>query len=146
MEERIVSDLIEAAHQAMRNSFGVPTGKRRHGAAVLTTKGGIYASGVYKSETSSLTLHAEQAALAHAAAHGDSEVIAIAIVAEDPELGDSLINPCGLCKQLLYENSLRSGRQIQIIRTNRVGGFDIKDLSEFIVFPWPLNTTTNDAL
>ena len=69
----------------MKNAF-TGTNKpndARFGAAVLTKKGNIYSSGQYYSDTYSLTLHAEQAALAHAAAHGEYDITAIAVVGNE---------------------------------------------------------------
>ncbi len=85
--------LIKAALEGMKNAFtGTNKSKdARFGAAVLTKKKNIYSSGWYYSDTYSLTLHAEQAALAHAAAHGEYEIVAIAITGNDS--GDDSIYP-----------------------------------------------------
>jgi len=136
MEASKIEQLIKAARDGLANSYGIEPGKRTFGAAVLTSRGNIFASGVYKSETGTLTLHAEQAVLAHAAAHGEHEIIAIAIISD--ENPSEFTNPCGLCKQLLYENSRRSGLTITVILTNLNGEYQLKELSEFIVYPWPL--------
>lgn len=137
MENSEVVALIKAAHMGMNNSYGVEPGLRRFGAAVLSITGNIYSSGVYKSDTRTLSLHAEQAALAHAAAHGEHQIVAIAIVSDEDPFGQRFTYPCGLCKQLLYESWQRSGEPITVILTNMVGKYEIKDLSEFIVYPWP---------
>ncbi len=135
--------LVQAAKEGMRNAF-TSSGKKtdaRFGAAVLTTKGNIYYSGQYFSDTLSLTLHAEQAALAHAAAHGEYGIVAIACLGNLPayQLSGDVIYPCNLCKQLLWESSLRSGLNTEIL---------IIDENEHIIerfslfssmnHPWPM--------
>ena len=77
-----LTDLIKAAQEGMKNAF---TGTNREeaprfGAAVLTQKGNIFSSGQYFSDTLSLTLHAEQVAIAHAAAHGEYAIAAITCI------------------------------------------------------------------
>ena len=139
MDHVTIQTLIQAALTGMSNSYGIRPGKRNYGAAVQTKSGNIFASGVYKSDTSTLTLHAEQAALAHAAAHGEYEIVAIAIVSNESSSSNTFTYPCGLCKQLLYESSMHSSTQITVILTNMRGDYQLKPLSEFIVYPWPLS-------
>lgn|SRR3990167_5891529 len=119
--ENVEKKLIFAAIEGMKNAFTGTnkTKDARFGAAVLTKKGHIYSSGQYFSDTYSLTLHAEQAALAHAAAHGEYEIVAIAITGSDD--GDDSIYPCHMCKQLLWESHLRSKLNTEIILTNEKG-------------------------
>jgi len=132
--------LINAALEGMKNAF---TGKNRpedmrFGAAVLTRKGNIYSSGQYYSDTYSLTLHAEQSALAHAAAHGEYEIVAIAITGNQPVGPKESIYPCHMCKQLLWESSLRSKENTQIILLDEKGNIlERLNLLDIINYPWP---------
>ena len=68
--------LKTALAEAMKNSYpkDAPT---VYAAAVLTKSGNVYAAAQYFSDTYSLTLHGEQCALVHAAAHGEGEIVAI---------------------------------------------------------------------
>lgn len=118
----------------------------RFGSAVLTKKGDIYSSGQYYSDTYSLTLHAEQAALAHAAAHGEHDVVAIAAVSTEDPKGKAFCHPCGMCKQLLYEHAMRSpapsgagrsGHDVDVVMANHKGEYIVKKISQLISFPWP---------
>jgi cytidine deaminase len=132
--------LIEAALTGMRNAF-TGTNKpsdTRYGAAVLTKKGNIYGSGAYFSDTYSLTLHAEQAALAHAAAHGEYDIGSIAIIGNNPDPAGEPIYPCRMCKQLLWESHLRSkiNTEIIILRGNGMVIERLK-LLDIINYPWP---------
>lgn len=133
-------NLIEAAIEGMRDAF---TGTNRpedmrFGAAVLTKKGNIYSSGQYFSDTYSLTLHAEQAALAHAAAHGEYEIVAIVITGNEPSEPNDSIYPCHMCKQLLWESHLRSKEDTEIILLDEKGQvLERLKLLNIINYPWP---------
>jgi cytidine deaminase len=121
MKPEIKQELIQAALDGMRNAF---TGTNRpkdvrFGAAVLTKNGNVYSSGHYFSDTYSLTLHAEQAALAHAASHGEYEIDAMAITSN--ECGGDSIYPCNMCKQLLRESYLRSNQNTEILLIDEKG-------------------------
>ncbi|MFH1533538.1 MAG: hypothetical protein ABID64_01250 [Nitrospirota bacterium] len=132
--------LIKAALEGMRNAF-TGTNKPedlRFGAAVLTRKGNIYSSGQYYSDTYSLTLHAEQAALAHAVAHGEYEIVAIAITGNESSGPNNSIYPCHMCKQLLWENYLRSKENMEIILLDEKGKIlERLKLLDVINYPWP---------
>lgn len=133
--------LIQAAKEGIRNAF-TGTNKKdgfRFGAAVLTKKGNIYSSGQYYSDTYSLTLHAEQAALAHAAAHGEYAIVAILITYNKAaSLGEDTIYPCHMCKQLLWESYLRSKQNTEIIMVNEKGKILEKlKLLDIINYSWP---------
>lgn len=128
--------VIEAIHALDHSYIPDPKGWR-FGSAVLTAKGNIYSSGQYYSDTYSLTLHAEQAALAHASAHGEHDVVAIAAVSTEDPKEQTYCHPCGICKQLLYEMSKRSGHDIDVVMANRNGEYIVEKISELISYPWP---------
>lgn len=132
--------LIQAAIEGMRNAFTGANKPRdvRYGAAVLTKKGNIYSSGQYYSDTYSLTLHAEQAALAHSAAHGEYEIVTIAITGNEPIGKNDSIYPCHMCKQLLWESYLRSRQNIEILLLDEKGRIiERLKLLDIINYPWP---------
>lgn len=132
--------LIKAAIEGMNNAF-TGTNKpedTRFGAAVLTKQGNIYSSGHYYSDTYSLTLHAEQAALAHAAAHGEYDIVAIAVTGNEPVDSNESIYPCHMCKQLLWESYLRSKLDTEIILLDEKGNIlEHLKLLNIINYPWP---------
>ena len=69
-------------------------------------------------------MHSEATALAHAAIHGETNIIAI--------IGWN----CHICKQLIWENSLRSNIDVMIIaeEDNHI----IKEpISSMMPHPWP---------
>lgn len=128
--------LIKSAKEALRNDFAVKN-KSNYSAAVLTKQGGVYSAVSYFSDTHSLTLHGEQAALAHAAAHGEEEILAIAIASNEVKEKGKFTNPCHMCKQLLYESSKRSGHEMLILLFNNHDEVKEVQLSEMISYPWP---------
>ncbi len=129
-------ELIEAAKAVLKNEYATRN-KANYSAAVLTKSGGIYAAVSYFSDTYSLTMHGEQAALVHAAAHGEGEIVAIAVASnEDKKLGE-FTNPCHMCKQLLYESSKRNNLPMTIILSNNHDEDKEVNLADMISFPWP---------
>lgn len=140
MEQEInYEKLVKEAINALDNFYGgYPTSKYIYASAVLTDKGNIYAASNYISDTTSLTLHAEQAALAHAAAHKDTRVVAIAMVGKEDPKGEEFCHPCGICKQLIWENSIKSGIPIKVVMANLKGKFVTKDIKELVPYPWPV--------
>ncbi len=125
--------LVQAAIQAISTVHPKQPKPYHYGAAVLTTKGAVYTASNYWSDTATLTLHAEQAALAHAAAHGERNVVAVACVS----LEEGYCHPCGICKQLIWENSRDFGTDIDVVMARRDGTFIVKKISELVPYPWP---------
>ncbi len=144
MNKKVEKELRKAAIEGMENAF-TETNKpedRRFGASVLTKKGNIYSSGAYFSDTYSLTLHAEQAVLAHAAAHGEYDIVAIAITGNEPVKPGDSIYPCHMCKQLLWESSLRSKQNTEILLLDEKGTIvERLKLFDIINYPWPAKPT-----
>ncbi len=126
--------LLQLATAALQNPYPKDT-KNIFTAAVLTKKGNIYASAQYFSDTYSLTLHAEQAALAHAAAHGEGDIVAIAITSNQPKR--EWAYSCHMCKQLLWESRLRSGIPMTLIFFDQFGKTEQLNLDDIINYPWP---------
>ena len=129
--------LVDEAVKALKNAYVPTTSGWRFGSAVLTAKGNIYSSGQYFSDTYSLTLHAEQAALAHASAHGEHDVVAIAAVSTEDPKEQAYCHPCGMCKQLLFEHAKRSSHDIDVVMANHKGEYIVKKISELTPYPWP---------
>jgi cytidine deaminase len=138
--------LIKAAIASLKTCYP-PKPRLSYGAAVLTTAGKIYSGSNYSSDTASLLLHAEQMALAHAAMHNDTKILAIAIVGKgkvhlsvsdmDVHEDKEFAHPCGLCKQLIWESSLRSGIDTEVIMANLKGGYVTEHIKKMVPYPWP---------
>jgi cytidine deaminase len=147
----IASTLISAAVGAIDNSHPSNPSNLRFGAAVQSLSGVVFVSSAFWSDTLTLALHAEHAALAHASAHNDRLIAAIACVSTEDATGETFCHPCGICKQLLYENALSSGSDIRVFMANLKGAFIARWISELVSFPWPSgrelrrpNLTTTD--
>lgn len=125
-------ELVKEAIKALRNCNAQKIGPL-FASAVLTKKGNMYGAGRYFSDSYSLTLHAEQAALAHAADHDEHEIVAIAAVGKDKQP----VVPCSMCRQLIWENSKRSGIDIGIVVADKQGKYKIIKISKLVPYPWP---------
>lgn len=123
--------------EAMKNSY--PKGASvTYAAAVLTKSGNVYAAAQYFSDTYSLTLHGEQCALVHAAAHGEGEITAMACLSNEKLQKGQFTNPCHMCKQLLYESQKRSGIPMTILLYNEHGEEQELMLDEMLGhYLWP---------
>ena len=135
---KLTPEQLTRLKQASIEALKTPYPKDSKGvfaAAVLTTTNKIFASAQYFSDTYSLTLHAEQAALAHAAAHGQGEIIAIAITSNQQD--QPMAYPCHMCKQLLWESHLRSKQPMTIIVFDQQGNQEQLNLDDIINYPWP---------
>ncbi len=114
--------LFAAENEVIKNTY--PVGNKGYAVALMTKNGNIYTGVSYQSDTDTLTMHSEMTALAHAAIHGETEIVAIT--------GPN----CHICKQLIYESSLRSGIDTVIIiqEENKIKQIPI---SELMPYPWP---------
>ena len=137
-KEADYSKLVKAAISALDSCYGAePGSKHIYASAVLTDKGNTYTASNYGSYTASLTLHAEQAALSHAASHNDSRVTVIVCVSKEDSKGKEFCHPCGICKQLIWENSIRSGLPIKVVMANLEGKYLVEDIKALVPYPWP---------
>lgn len=130
------SQLVIEAKKALSNRYPKDT-PFAYSAAVLTINNNVYSASNYGSATASLTLHAEQCALAHAAAHGEGSVVAIAIASTEELSQGEFTPPCHMCKQLLWESHINSKTKMLVILTNQHNEMKEIDLSDMMPFPWP---------
>jgi cytidine deaminase len=128
--------LISEALRAVKNCYPKDS-KYSYAAAVLTDKGNIYSAASYASDTASLTLHGEQSALAHAAAHGEEIIHAMAVASNEKLKKGEFTAPCHMCKQLLWESRLRSGVPMLIILANNCDETKEVCIDDLMPLPWP---------
>jgi cytidine deaminase len=126
-----VYDLPEATYRAMlcradeTRRFSYPT-PDRVAAVVLASRGNVYEGVSYHTAIMALTMHAEATALAHAAIHGEQEIVAIT--------GPN----CHACKQLIWESSVNSGIDIVVVMPE--GDTLLKvPISTMMQYGWPEN-------
>jgi cytidine deaminase len=120
--DKICREMLQLADKAMTNCFPIPN--KGFAVTVLTDKGNLYAGVSYNSDTYTLTMHSEATALAHAAIHGETNIIAIT--------GPN----CHICKQLIWESSLRSNIDVMIILQEN-GKINKQPISSMMPYPWP---------
>lgn len=117
----IAEAMLKKAEQAKFNTYPKPNS---YAVCVLSASGNMYEGIAYVSDTYTLTMHAEATALAHAAIKGEKDIIAIT--------GPN----CHICKQLLWESSLNSGIDLQIV-IKEEGVIKLIPISSLMPFPWP---------
>ena len=117
------TELIEAA-LAVRKHAHAPYSNFAVGAAVLTRSGKAFVGCNVENVSFRITLCAEQAAIASAVANGETDLVAIAVVADSNEP----VLPCGACRQLLAEFN----PAMEIISSNLNGRTETHSLSELL--------------
>ncbi len=122
LSTELCEQLLTKAEQALVNTY--PIANEGYAVTVLTKAGNIYEGISYKSDTLTLTMHSEATALANAAIHGEKDIVAIT--------GPN----CHICKQLIYESSLKSGIDTLVIIQEDKGIKQIP-ISELMPYPWP---------
>jgi len=114
--------MFEKAKGAMK--FAYPKPNEGFAVALMTAQGNIYTGASYNSDTHNTTMHSEAVALARAAQHGETEVVAIT--------GPN----CHNCKQLIWESSIRS-KIDTVILIEEDGKIKQVPISEMMPYPWP---------
>jgi len=90
--------LLESARKVREQAFA-PYSNFKVGSAVLTADGQIFAGCNVESASYGLTVCAERLAIWKAVSEGETELTAIAVVA-DTEIPTT---PCGVCRQIMWE-------------------------------------------
>lgn len=92
--------LVQAAREAVHRAYA-PYSRLRVGAAVLTSRGGIYRGVNVENASYGLTLCAERAAICAAVTQEGPEMLlkALAVVSSQP----GPCPPCGACRQVIFE-------------------------------------------
>ena len=104
--------------------YTYPEKGKGYSVALLTKSVNIYTGASYGSDTATLTMHSEAVALAHAANHGETEIVAIT--------GPN----CHICKQLIWESSLKSKIDTVVVFTEK-GKIKQVPISKLMPYPWP---------
>ena len=115
--------LIEAAKEA-RERAHVVYSEFPVGAALLTRSGQVFKGCNVENISLRLTLCAEEVAVGNAVVNGDTELIAVAVVAESEEP----VMPCGACRQLLAEFN----PDMEVISATPSGRVETYSLSELL--------------
>lgn len=113
------SQLISEAKIARDKAY-TPYSKFNVGAALLTSDGKVYHGCNIENAAYSMTNCAERTAIFKAVSEGDTEFIAIAVVADTKRP----VPPCGACRQVIAE---LCPKDMKVILTNLNG--DIQELT-----------------
>ncbi len=73
--DKLCEKMLKQADKALKNCY--PEAGKGFAVTLLTKKGNIYEGASYGSDTQTLTMHSEAVALAHAALHGEKDVVAM---------------------------------------------------------------------
>jgi cytidine deaminase len=109
-------NLIEAAIAATDTAY-VPYSGYHVGAAVLTRSGSVFAASNVENAAYGSTICAERMAIGKANSSGARDIVAIAISSRSDKFEKNEItsDPCGTCRQVIYEMAQVSGCDIEVI-------------------------------
>lgn len=119
-------ELLQVAADASRHSYS-PYSKVKVGAALLTSSGKIYTGCNIESGSFGLTCCAERVAIYKAVSEGERRFLKLAITTSR----ETLITPCGSCRQVLAE----WGEELEVIAGNCHGHIESTTLEK--LFPKP---------
>lgn len=97
------------------------------GAAALTSSGQVHPGTLVENVSLGLAMCSERVAMFSAVAAGDSEIVAIALVAE--RTGDAITMPCGACCQVALE---LGGPDVQVAAADPAGAVSRAKISDLL--------------
>ncbi len=109
--------LLDEAEAVMKKAYN-PYSKFAVGAALLTPDGTIISGTNFENAAYGSTICAERAAILRANAMGYRNFKAIAVIARGEKEVESIVSPCGACRQVIYEVSELSDQPIDVIMSN----------------------------
>ncbi len=114
----VQSKLLDAAAQAMENAHN-PYSHYYVGAAVLADGNRIFKGCNFENAAFNDSIHAEMAAISAANTAGYRRIRAIAVISREKN-GKTKVpaTPCGICRQIIFESSRRSGIDVEVIMSN----------------------------
>ncbi len=120
-----ISALIAAAWKAREQAYA-PYSGFAVGAAVQTASGQIYGGCNIENVSYGLSNCAERTAMFQAIAHGERQLVRIAVCADTPEP----VAPCGACRQVMQE----LGPQMEVILVNQAGAQIVTTVEELLPY------------
>lgn len=116
--------LVEKAIEARSKAY-VPYSKFQVGAAILTSNDNLFLGCNIENASYGLTNCAERTAIFKAVSEGDTEIKAIAVVADT----EGPVSPCGACRQVIAEFATEDTK---IYLTNLQGDMKEATISEIL--------------
>jgi cytidine deaminase len=117
------NELVKKAIEAKRKAYA-PYSGFNVGAAVETVNGNIYTGVNVENISSGATVCAERTAILKAVSEGDMGIKKIAITSDS----DSIIYPCGICRQVIKEFSIKGTKVICADRNGNYRVYTVDDL------------------
>jgi cytidine deaminase len=108
---QIQKQLLLAAEEGLKTSYS-PYSQFPVGAALLTKKGDMITASNFENASYGCTVCAETAAVVRANAMGERQFEAVAVIGGKK---DDVVYPCGKCRQVLFEASQLSGKDLEVI-------------------------------
>ncbi len=116
--DEIKQKLLNAADEVKENAYN-PYSKFFVGAAILTDHGEIITGTNVENVAYGSTICAERMAIGRANAIGKRIFLSMAIIARGDNTDQkNVTGPCGACRQMIFEFSCLSGKDIEIIMSN----------------------------
>ena len=108
-------ELLEAARVAMESAYN-PYSKFFVGAALRTSTGEMVTGSNFENAAYSVTICAERSAIVRASAMGHKTFSRIAIIGRGAQApSQTIVSPCGVCRQMLMESSQLSNKNIEVL-------------------------------
>lgn len=126
-------DLVLEARNVSASAYA-PYSKFKVGAAVRLSGGRIVTGANVENAAFPSGICAERNALAHCITNFPAEkpvAVAVAAVTND-ELTPDYVSPCGMCRQVIAEEELRSGNRIRVILSGRTRILIIESVSDLL--------------
>ncbi len=120
-----VAVLIAVAWRAREQAYA-PYSGFAVGAAVQTASGNIYGGCNIENVSYGLSNCAERTAIFQAIAHGERQLVRIAICADTPEP----VAPCGACRQVMQE----LGPHMEVVLVNQAGMQIVTTVAELLPY------------
>ena len=117
--------LLAEAKKARERAYA-PYSRYQVGAALLTKSGRIFGGCNIENASYGAAICAERVAVAQAIANGETEFLALAVIADGPEPG----SPCGICRQFLAEFAPK----LTLIMGNLDGKVRIGSLDQYLPY------------
>lgn len=137
LSDQRLQELVSRAREASERSLPLFAGTTQVGAAALFESGAVFEGSYYAAASGYYTVHAEHAAIVHAAIHGEHQLIALAVFSAATTATSGL--PCGTCLQLIADIGARCGTSPTIVCSGpdrRVRRFCLNDL---LPHPWRMD-------
>ena len=125
--------LLKEAARVMNTAYN-PYSRFYVGAALLSQDGRIITGSIVENAAYGSTICAERAALLSANAMGIRKLDKVAVIARGENLDTTTVtSPCGSCRQMLFEASQISGKDLEVIMsTTKKDKIVIKTISELL--------------